>query len=163
MINDKVKGDRIGFDNNKKVVESQKMSKHTINALSLLSNVGGTISEETSEVYCADMKNLHQRHLQVSFKTSRYHRLPDRQPLKKDDDKTVKSVKERIKDLEINDKKLVNVKNVIKRGKCSISPNKMTKTDKKTDRKCDKRSPVLDSGKRKTKRSLDKKKLEVEG
>ena len=38
----------------------------------------------------------------------------------------------------------------------------MTKTDKKTDRKCDKRSPVLNSGKRKTKRSLDKKKLEVE-
>ena len=146
MINDKIKGDRIWFDNNKKVVENQKMSRYKSNNKSSLSNVGDTSFEETSETYRGgDMKNLHQRHLQAIFKTSRYHKWPDRQTPKKDDDKTVKSVKERVKDLGLNDKKLVNVKNVVKRDKCSINPNKMTKSDKKTDKKYDKKYPILKS------------------
>ena len=74
----------------------------------------------------------------VSYKTSKYPKLPSKQVKRKEDSHTVKSVKERVNELESIESSKKDKKSI--RGKCCFSPNKANKSDKKLDKKFVRRS-----------------------
>ena len=136
------KGDNKDFDSNK--VEKGMNTE-------VISNISGSVGSISSVVATNKALRItkdkegqkgHQRHLSPKLKISRYPRLPGKQPRKKEDDIPVKTVKERIKDLEPS--AVESVKRV-KRNKICVSPNKLYKnSDKKyenvsKDKKSDKK------------------------